>query len=172
MSTHEVQTMPVETEHLFDAATRNELSAVRHTPDAVSPSSSFAFRLNDLFPDKSLLLSKSLDNITKEVALNQHRQEGSPYLADFEHVLARTRVLEAQIEGFKGQENLGGEDVQRWSSISPGKYLKLEGELERKIGEFMVDVSEVKKDMEELNKHAKDLTDGDITTQEDVTLAM
>lgn len=166
---HEVQTLPVEGDPPFDATTRNELSAVQRTHGAVSPASSFAFRLNELFPDKSADLSKSLDHMAKEVDLAQLRQDGNCHTADFEKVLSQTRALEAQIEAFRGTNPTLG--LCRTSTQSPGQYLRLEAELEREMNEFRTEVSGVKREVEEMNRQAKDL-DAERTEDEEVTLGM
>jgi primosomal protein N'' len=163
---HEVQTLPVEGDPPFDATTRNELSAVQRTTGAASPASSFAFQL---FPDKSADLSKSLDHIAKEVSLAQLRQDGNSHSADFQKVLTHTRALEAQIEAFRGETNAG---ICRISTQSPGQYLRLEAELEREMSEFRTEVTGVKRDVEEINRHARDLTDEERTGEEEVTLGM
>jgi len=166
---HEVQTLPVEGDPPFDATTRNELSAVQRSHGAVSPASSFAFRLNELFPDKSADLSKSLEHIAKEVNLAQLRQDGNSHSADFEKVLTQTRALEAQIEAFRGTEPAVA--FGRTSTQSPGQYLKLEAELEREMNEFRTEMSGVKKEVEEINKQARDL-EAERTEGEEVTLGM
>lgn len=100
-------------------------------------------------------LSRTLDNLSKQIDQSRMWQEGTPHIAKFSHVMAETRLLEAKIEKLQ-RHSL---DPSKLPSHKAGKddYLTLEQELERHMDVILEDMSDLKDDVAELASHVHGL---------------
>jgi hypothetical protein len=107
-----------------------------------------------LFPSQGETeLSRSLDNLAKQLNQSREWQEGMRHTAKFSHVMAETRLLEAKIEKLQ-RHSL---DPAQLPSHKAGKedYLALEKELERHMDVILEDMSDLKEDVADLTSHVE-----------------
>ena len=98
-------------------------------------------------------LSRSLDNLAKQLDQSRAWQEGMGHIAKFSHVMAETRLLEVKIEKLQ-RHSL---DPAQLPSHKAGKddYLALELELERHMDVILEDMNDLKDDVADLTSHVQ-----------------